>query len=391
MAGFFQDVLKGFLGSDYLKDYKHAGKSFRANGYELAPRFKFLFHVYFNLNVTQIPDLRQSFGDMDQGKLGLLVKNVTLPNYTIGVEEFNQYNRKRLVQQNINYEPVTIDFHDDNGDLMRNLWFKYFQYYYKDPQQPYGTVQANNAGSLNAPPVLGGDYNTRDIYSENRAGNDWGYSAEDTTGSGNKPAFFKDITIFGFNQHNYASYTLINPVITEFKHDQYDYAQGGDTMTNSMTIKYETVKYGAGAMNQDGSPVPGFAQPGYYDTEPSSLSRPGSNNSILGPGGLLDAGVGVFEDLSQGNVLGAVIKGARVYDIIDKGDVTTEGAKEEVLGVILRDGLPAVASGTFNFATPPSTPPKTNLQTNTPTTSTQPSQSTQIISNGQVVNVGPNL
>jgi hypothetical protein len=50
----------------------------------------------------------------------------------------NQYNRKRIVQKKIEYQPVQIEFHDDGGDLIRTLWYNYFSYYYKDPSQKYG-------------------------------------------------------------------------------------------------------------------------------------------------------------------------------------------------------------------------------------------------------------
>ena len=38
----------------------------------------------------------------------------------------------------------------------------------------------------------------------------------------------------------YIAYTLINPIITTMDHDTYDYADGGGTMQNRMTINYET-------------------------------------------------------------------------------------------------------------------------------------------------------
>ena len=42
-------VADGFFGTDYQKDYAHAAKLMRSNGMALAPKQKFLFHVYFNL------------------------------------------------------------------------------------------------------------------------------------------------------------------------------------------------------------------------------------------------------------------------------------------------------------------------------------------------------
>src|SRR6056300_601895 len=95
---FGSDFLKGFFGSDYLKDYTHASKTFRANGYELAPKYKFLFYVRFSLNTAGIPALKQLFPSSASNELGLVVKSADLPSYQFDIETMNQYNRKRLVQ-----------------------------------------------------------------------------------------------------------------------------------------------------------------------------------------------------------------------------------------------------------------------------------------------------
>lgn len=388
MAGFFDNVLKGFLGSDYLKDYRHASKTFRSAGYGLAPRLKYLFHVYFNINTTEIPGLTKLFGARDSSRISVLTKTIQLPNYTFDVETMQQYNRKRNIQTKINYEPVTVDFHDDSSDIVRSLWFAYYNYFYKDPGQAYGGNQSTQSTNQNAGGILsnlpnglipsnisnllpdglfgGGDsplggskgnsadQNRRDIYENDRIGNDWGYMGEGVGGATNKPQFFKDITIYGFNQHSFVSYTLVNPIITDFRHDTYDYSAGGDTMTHSMTIKYESVKYGSGAIGT--SQVPGFASPEYYDNEPSSLSRPGSTNSFFGQGGLLDAGVGVFEDLSSGNLLGAAVKGARAVYTYKNMESPSDTFKEELGAETKKEISKATgresSGGAFTFSKP---------------------------------------
>ena len=118
---FGEDFLKGFFGSDFLKDYTHASKTFRSDNGALAPRRKFLFHVVFNLNVQQIPQLRNVFQTQDLDNLSLLVKEVKLPSYKFSVDTMNQYNRKRKVQTQIEYDPITCVMHDDNSDLAREL------------------------------------------------------------------------------------------------------------------------------------------------------------------------------------------------------------------------------------------------------------------------------
>ena len=144
MPTFGQDFLKGFTAVDSLRDYTHASKVFATNSFELKPRFKFLFHVVFTLNVGQIPALRNAkvFGASEIYNLSLAVKTIDLPKYNITTDTLNQYNRKRVVQTKINYDPVKITFHDDQSDLIRNMWYNYYSYYYKDPSQKYQNVNA---------------------------------------------------------------------------------------------------------------------------------------------------------------------------------------------------------------------------------------------------------
>jgi len=309
VGSFGQDFAKGFFGTEGTRDYTHASKVFRTNAYELKPRFKFLFHVTFTINTGQIPALNGIFASDDVTNLSYVVKSVNLPTYSIDTATMNQYNRKRLIQTKIKYNPVTITFHDDGGDNVRNMWYNYYAYYYKDASQKYGS-DANTNGSAGASQNQQNGFGgwERDIYSQNRQVNDWGYIGEsynDGTSSANgKPPFFRDIRIAGFDKnHKYAEYVLINPIISGWQHDTYDYAQGNGIMENKMTIDYETVKYYDKAPNKS---AVGFANPSHYDTRTSPIARPGSTNSIFGQGGLLDVVDGISEDLQSGSVLGLI-------------------------------------------------------------------------------------
>jgi len=363
---FGQDFLKGFIGDNGLRDYTHASKTFRTNGYELAPKLKFLFHTYFNLN-PQIPGVQQMLSNGDAASIGLSVKTIDLPSYQLEVETLNQYNRKRLVQTKINYQPVQITFNDDGGDLIRNLWYNYFNYYYKDPVNQYEGVPNTNgtSGNLQTTPT-GFSYNTSDTYNNDRVVNDWGFAGESYsdgsfTGNG-KPAFFNDIKIYGLNQHKFAAYVLINPMITDWRHDTYDYAQGTGTMTHTVTIRYETVKYYSGAIgaSRPDTNVVGFGDPDHYDQIRSSLAREGSQATVLGQGGLLDAGVGILEDVqalasgqgSLANVLGGVQKALNVQGVLKNnsiGDLIRNDSKTAQQD-ILRNGLPGALRNATNSA-----------------------------------------
>ena len=340
-GNFLQSFGQGFFGVDGLKDYTHASKTFETNGYQLTPRFKFLFHVFFNINTAQIPQLQAAYGSGEIATIGLMVKTVDLPKFKIDTAVMNQYNRKRVVQTKMHYEPSRVVFHDDQSDLIRNMWYNYYTYYYKDPSQQYQGVSATS-GTIGQLQTLsnGFNYNQSDIYSQSRLSADWGYIGESytdgtntgTTASG-KPPFFRDITIYGLSQKKYAAWTLINPLITQWNSDTYDYSEGAGTMQNEMSIEYETVKYYSGAIGaqQPSNTVAGFADPAHYDIMPSGITRPGGQQSVFGQGGLIDGITGTVNDLQalasgQGglqNVIGAVQNAGTTYNTFKNKNINS--------------------------------------------------------------------
>lgn len=365
MSNFGENFLKGFFGTDQgLRDYSHASRTFTTNSYELKPRYKFLFHVSFTINTGEIPYLRGVFGSSDVTELSLLVKTVDLPRYNVQTHTMNQYNRKRLVQTKIDYQPVNITFHDDGGDNARRLWYYYFSYYYKDPTQKYLDPNVTN-GSLGASQnrTTGFGYETNDIYDDNLLVKDWGYSGETwqdgTSATTGKPAFFKDIRIYGLDQRKFAEYILINPIIKSWNHDTYDYSQGSGIMQHTMTVDYETVKYYEGAMSAGGRAdknVQGFGGPEHYDTTRSPIARAGSNATVFGQGGLLDAAEGIIGDLQSGTVgglIGAVQKAGTTYNTF-KGKNLASIAKSETVALgtnELKTSLPAAIKPILNKPT----------------------------------------
>jgi hypothetical protein len=315
VKGFGSGFQQGFFGTDYLKDYKHASKTFVKDGLALAPTNKFLFHVYFTLNTGQIPGLQRG---RESATIGVLAKTAQLPSFTIDVEEMNQYNRKRYIQKKINYQPVTITLHDDGSDVVRSMWVNYYRYYYNDSSFNYDGLGSNTPS-----------YNNRDIYENLRSVSEWGFNGSGPVGD-SKPAFFKDIKIYTLNRGNFKSYTMINPIITAVQHDTHDVRASGDLMEHTLTFNYETVKYGRGKV---GSQVKGFGDPAMYDTSSSPL-RAGGTASLFGQGGILDAGESIMEDLSSGNILGAIRTGGTLRNTLRNVDtsqlISTDLATEAV-------------------------------------------------------------
>lgn len=357
MAGMFQEFLQGaadgFFGTDYLRDYKHASKVFRPNAYANSPKFKWLFHVYFDINKTLITQQPNIFPA--DATPGLLVKSISLPKFSMQLNEMNQYNRRRYVQTRLTYDPIQVTFHDDNAGAIRSMWYNYFSYYYNDPNNPIGRSASEASAMLNRR-----NQYTPDISSDVN----WGYRGEPANTSTStalgtaKAPFFKSIKIYGFNQHSFALYELINPIIEKFDHDTYDYYQTNGIMENRMTLRYETVKYQQGALNgQDpGAVVAGFGSDANYDKILSPIAKPGSNKTILGQGGVVDAGVGVLEDLKNGNILGAIQKGGTLARTFQNPQALFQTAKAELVsGIFNATQNPQTARNIFNFPSTSST------------------------------------
>lgn len=274
------------FGSPYLRDYQHASLVFRSNNFQNAPKLKFLYHTYFEIN----PEAFEGFNRRGVGPIGpstnfgVLVKQAQLPTYIVETDTMNQYNRKRIIQTRIKYNPIEITFHDDNGDQINQLWEAYYTYYYYDAMNPnvqFGGSRGSQGGGPN-------NYNQRNIYNDSIAGDsNWGYNSDSTSGSEVKVPFFKNITIFGFHQKKFVAYTLVNPIITNFTHDTYDYSSGDGTMQNRMTLEYETALYNYGELDGENPDnlIAGFGSPETYDRTLSPIASPGTNrntNSVQG-------------------------------------------------------------------------------------------------------------
>jgi hypothetical protein len=350
VSGFNQnllnDVAEAFFGNAILRDYTHASKTFRTNSYQNAPKLKFLFHTYFSINPVGYPT---------NANFGLLVKEVKLPQFSFNNLTMNQYNRKRIIQTKIKYEPIDITFHDDNANQVTQLWESYYRYYYNDAFKT-GNVLPGNANT----PVDGStqDYNSRNIYEKDLSENlDWGFNGGQSGSNGIKKPFFKNITVFGFNQHNFTAYTLVNPVITSFGHDTYNYAEGGGVMTNRMSIDYETVVYNYGNLDgrSPGDIVTGFGDNATYDRQVSPIAVGGSNGVVLGQGGLIQAAGGAIRSLTSGDVLGAVANASAVVNTVN--DLTSAGRNSGIANAILNAGLrSAIQNSPINRNTPSNIP-----------------------------------
>ena len=226
-----------------FRDQQHAARLFVDDQFRLAPKHKFLFHVYFNINPATLTDINLT--QRHKNEIGMLVKSVDLPGYAVTVEVANQYNRKKNIQSTHKFNEISMSFHDDNMGVINQLWQNYYAYYYADSRSAY------------EPGAFGRTATKNFDYINSKYGLD----------NGSKSPFFNYITIYQMSRHEYVSYRLVNPIITGWSHNKVDYGQTG-THDNTVKLAYEAVAYGSGAIGE--GVIEGFGLE-HYDTTPSIL------------------------------------------------------------------------------------------------------------------------
>jgi len=257
LGGYMDNNAKGTV---TLRNYQHAARIFTDANYRLSPKYNFLFYVEFDLN-----PLITSVSNTSAQEMGMIVKTAQLPKFTIETKTHNAYNRKNIVQNKITYDPVTITFHDDQADNVRNFWYDYYSFYYRDPDYADATYSVSHK------------YQNRPTFQ-------WGYSPKATVGynnaNGTQPyQYIQAIRIYSLYQKNFSQYELINPVITKFEHGEHINGESG-LLAHSMTVSFETVKY------YDGYTTPNTVG-GYidlhYDNVPSPIA-PAAGTDIVDNG-----------------------------------------------------------------------------------------------------------
>lgn len=245
----------------HLRDARHANQLFTEHSFSLAPKVKFLYHVNFALTTEAQSTSPNStkFGK----EIGVLAKSADLPSYRASIETKNQYNRRKHIQTRVDYNEVAIRFHDDNLGLTRSMLEEYYKYYVVDGRRENFI-----------------EVNPRDKYSNNL--NRYGLDNQTTE------PFFSFIKLYQLSRQQWFSYTLINPIITQWSHDSVDASDGQGIMENSISVAYESVLYANGDITENGEPAGFTSQETRYDVVPSPLTTfdgrvPGGNSAPPAP------------------------------------------------------------------------------------------------------------
>lgn len=329
MASLYNADLKPLAYGTKTHSYDHATKLFVADNMRLMPKQKFLYYVVINIDVGIIQNLltsSQSISDpissqdlIQQYEAGLMAKRVELPKFTMNTKTLNAYNRKNIVQTHITYDPISITFHDDAADIITNLWNDYYTYYYRDSDYD---------------PTL---YQLPHKYQPRNA-EKWGFSPRNS----NLKPFLRSIQIYSLHQKRFTEYTLVNPMISSWRHGEHDAYAGNEPMDATMTLAYETVKYKTGYVNA--VDVNGFSIL-HYDNFQSPIST--STTNIFTDSGIIGAAEGAAKDLARpdgksgsADILSNVLSAYRFYN----------GVKNANFGSVLSTTIGQIGTKIINNA-----------------------------------------
>jgi hypothetical protein len=314
-AGSLGTVLRGLNGtSDTVRDYSHASRTFVSDNYALLPKTKRWWHVHFELT----PEARALYETIqaetnpggnhrysvatdnttqDVGFLSVLAKTVKLPGIKMDTKKHNHYNKQVISINKVNYDDISIDFHDDASGYTRAFWDAYYLYHVQDSRyRDYGKMSGQGVSvsqeywgydTQNSPDVI----NSLTLYG-NPALDTHHYGLDtvnaSTGGRGvdgyldRVSPFLKSIKIYHFSRPSgtgdekeyphYTEYTLVNPVITSWEQDTLDYSSG-DPAVNSMGISYETLFYATGKLDESNSEIASWSDINkrWYDKSKSPL------------------------------------------------------------------------------------------------------------------------
>jgi hypothetical protein len=269
----------GTTGTETLRNYQHASRIFVDGNYRLSPKYGFLFYVEFDFDplITNVSNLTAQ-------ELGMIVKSCGLPKFNIETKVHNAYNRKNIVQNKVNYDPITITFHDDQADNVRNFWYDYYSFFYRDSDYADAT------------------YNIINKYQE-RPSFDWGFSPRATASYNSANAYqnyqyIQAIRIYSLYQKNFSEYELINPTIQSFRHG--DHQQGdSNLLEHQMTVQFEAVKYQTGYTTTN---TAGGYIDLHYDNTPSPIAPAGGTDLVDNGQGGVTAAPSTITDLANYNL-----------------------------------------------------------------------------------------
>lgn len=202
----------------YMRDFKNAER-FQPNFDPV--RHKFQGYVNFILNRDLFASLYGNPTGENEFRttISSLVRTAQMPGVQFRTETLNEYNRKKIVNTGLDYDPVSMTVYDTVGNEWLILLMKYFSYHYMNPRNLNPDNDRNVAG---ATPRAGGYEMIQSMFAdESFNSNEAGFNTNVTA------HFFERIDYVLYHGNKGVQYSIINPVLKGFRASDIDYGDSG--------------------------------------------------------------------------------------------------------------------------------------------------------------------
>lgn len=333
----------------YVADSNSASKSFGLNTPSLywnTPRVPFEYYIDINLENTDVAlaYYNEYFVSGEYDQIMPLVKTVDMPSMKIDTAGLNQYNRKRIIQNKVQFDPVKLVFHDVADGKTLAFWQMYYNYYFRDGLEPgknsalYDSARRppqNGVSGYNRPPTAspidtdGIKHCNNDVLANHLVNHNFGYNLLNIDGSWpdqwNKTKnLIKTLVIYQVHGGRYNKVTLVNPRISAFTHDTLSYAVTDKTLELSFTFEYEYAYYntenerlGADQLEVFAAEYMEIANPVFNVTAGPSFIRSAANRGGAGPN------TGNMLQRALNSTVGQALIGTLGFDSVAGNRITT--------------------------------------------------------------------
>jgi len=231
MADLFKNIWSALGDREfYWRDFRNA---YHYNPSQDPPRQQFGGYVSFVLDrdLFAQPFFDRINDDELRSRMGSLVRTADMPQVEFQTQTMNEYNKKKIVNTGVQYQPVTIRVVDTVSNAWLQIIMKYFAYHYMNPRNKgNGNDRDINSQTINlgGADFVGSQYGAGGPFDSNK----YGYNVNEN------PNFFERIDYVLYHAQKGVQYSLINPVMTGFTHTPIDYASN-ELMEFTMTFQYE--------------------------------------------------------------------------------------------------------------------------------------------------------
>lgn len=322
----------------FQRDSHHASHNFGQTNQNLwinHPRIAFEYFINIHLNnVTTATEFIAKYAPTEWSQVMPLVKTVEMPSMKIETTPLNQYNRKRLSQTKISFEPIKMVFHDVADGKTLQFWNLYYRYYFGDGNEPGVNMPKQEQGNNKQVSIQNADGSKDTIANDQPTGQDLPYNTNGNKQSTNN--IIKDTLdshIFGFNLPTvqnvreliqsidiyqvhggcFNKVTLVNPRIAAFTHDTLSYAAGDKTLEMTFTFEYEYAYYTLDNERMSEEELSNFDFGDFLDIDGGS-DQAASKTFLPTKSSQLDAGNNVFQRVGN-NVQSTTGSVAKAYPI----------------------------------------------------------------------------